>query len=131
MVCTLNLLPSLVSLASQTPIGPVVLMIKALLVAFVFFFVLTLSYGVHVNRNFSCLVIWCDNIGATCIDANLVAHVRTKHIEVDVHFVCDKISNILTKPLSISQFNTLKVKLNVKVSPFRLRGRFHVSFRVS
>ena len=50
MVCTFNLLPSLVSLASQMPIGPIVLMIKALLVAFVFFFVLTLSYGVHVNK---------------------------------------------------------------------------------
>ena len=87
--------------------------------------------------NFSCHVIWCDNIRATCIAANPVAHARTKHIKVDVHFVRDKvlqkeldiryvptkdqIAYILTRPLSISRFKTLKVKLNVKVSSFRLR----------
>ena len=82
-------------------------------------------------------MIWCDNIRATCIAANPVAHARTKHIKVDVHFVRDKvlqkeldiryvptkdqIAYILTRPLSISRFKTLKVKLNVKVSSFRLR----------
>ena len=87
--------------------------------------------------NSSCPVIWCDNIRVACITAKLVTHARTKQMEVDVHFVRDKVpqkeldiwyvptkdqvADILTKPLSISQFNILKVELNVKVSPFHLR----------
>ncbi|XP_019171113.1 PREDICTED: uncharacterized protein LOC109166680 [Ipomoea nil] len=73
--------------------------------------------------------LWCDNLGATYLCANPVFHARTKHVEVDYHFVRDKVSvgelqvhfvstkdqlaDIFTKPLPAAQFATLRGKLNV------------------
>jgi hypothetical protein len=38
----------------------------------------------------SVVVLWCDNLGATYLLANHVFHARTKHIEVDYHFVRER-----------------------------------------
>jgi hypothetical protein len=83
-------------------------------------------------------IIWCDNIGALALASNPVYHGRTKHIEVDVHFIREKVANkdvilkfistvdqvadIFTKGLSSTRFNFLKDKLMVCVPPISLRG---------
>ena len=73
--------------------------------------------------------LWCDNLGATYLSANPVFHARTKHIEVDFHFVRervaqkaleiqfiqsrDQLADIFTKPLPVDVFTRLRSNLNM------------------
>ncbi|KAH7839971.1 hypothetical protein Vadar_010790 [Vaccinium darrowii] len=78
-------------------------------------------------------VLWCDNSSAIALAHNPVFHARTKHIEVDYHFIREKVvdklvqvlhvgtaaqlADIFTKPLSVARFLFLKGKLMIGASP--------------
>ena len=47
--------------------------------------------------------LWCDNLGAKYLSSNPIFHARTKHIEVDFHFVREQ---VLQKPLEIEYVPT-------------------------
>ena len=36
-------------------------------------------------------LLWCDNVSALAIALNPVFHTQIKHIEVDYHFVCERV----------------------------------------
>jgi hypothetical protein len=38
-------------------------------------------------------ILWCDNVSALALASNPVYHARTKHIEVDYHFIHEKVLN--------------------------------------
>lgn len=73
--------------------------------------------------------LWCDNLGATYLSANPVFHARAKHIEIDFHFVRERVLNKeleirfvpskdqvadgFTKPLPIRNFLEFKHNLNL------------------
>ena len=71
----------------------------------------------------------CDNLGATYLSANPIFHARTKHIEIDYHFVRERVANKLldikftstkdqvadgfTKVLPVKNLNKFRRNLNL------------------
>lgn len=78
-------------------------------------------------------ILYCNNQSAKALAGNLTYHPRTKHIELDLHFVqdhiakhelsiihipsSDQLADILAKLLAYDQFAYLRSKLNVLSRP--------------
>ena len=75
-------------------------------------------------------LVYCDNISAVYMSSNPVQHQRTKHIEIDLHFVWERVAigdlrvlhvptssqyaDIFTKGLPSSVFTEFRSSLNVQ-----------------
>jgi hypothetical protein len=76
-----------------------------------------------------CTLVYCDNINVVYLSTNLVQHQRTKHVEIDLHFVREKVvigqvrvlrapttsqfTDIFMKGLHSSVFNKFQSGLNI------------------
>jgi hypothetical protein len=76
-----------------------------------------------------CTLIYCDNISVLYLSTNPVQHQRTKHVEINLHFVREKVAigqvrvlhvpttsqfaDIFTKGLPSSVFNKFQSSLNI------------------
>lgn len=83
----------------------------------------------ELKVSFTSPLILCDNLSAVSLAHNPILHSRTKHMEIDLFFVREKViskqlrvvhvpgtdqwADALTKPLSSSKFLELRPKLNV------------------
>jgi len=83
-------------------------------------------------------LVYCDNVSAIYLSCNPVQHQRTKHIEMDIHFVREKvargqacvlhvhsrhqIADIFTKGLPRVLFNDFRTSLSVREPPALIAG---------
>ena len=88
-------------------------------------------------------IVWCDNLSTVLLSANPVLHARTKHVELDLFFVREKVmrkeievrhipasaqvADVLTKPISSALFLSWRDKLRVEdLSALKLKGSIRV-----
>ncbi|GKE89802.1 ribonuclease H-like domain-containing protein [Tanacetum coccineum] len=78
-------------------------------------------------------LVYCDNVSAVYLSSNPVQHQRTKHIEIDIHFVRDLVAaghirvlhvpsryqfaDIFTKGLPSALFEEFRSSLSVRCTP--------------
>jgi hypothetical protein len=74
-------------------------------------------------------LIYCDNVSAVYLSTNPIQHQRTKHVEIDLHFVRDRVAlgevrvlhvpttsqfaDIFTKGLPSTTFTKFRSSLNI------------------
>ncbi|KAB2636177.1 hypothetical protein D8674_026711 [Pyrus ussuriensis x Pyrus communis] len=82
--------------------------------------------------------LWCDNVSVISLASNPVFHARTKHVEIDYHYIRElvlakllqvhylntqfQLADLHTKSLSKARFQFLRSKLCLGPPPFSLRG---------
>jgi hypothetical protein len=54
-------------------------------------------------------MLWCDNLGATYLFDNSIFHARSKHVEVDYQFVCNRLSR------RIFRFASFSLRINLQI----------------
>ena len=85
------------------------------------------------------IVVFCDNISAVYLSSNPVQHQRTKHVEIDLHFVQEHIAlgeahvlhvpkssqyaDVFTKGLPTAIFKKFCSRLNIRLAPIPTGGR--------
>jgi len=76
-------------------------------------------------------VVYCDNVSAVYLSSNPVQHQRTKHVEIDLHFVREKVAlgqvlyvlttsqyaDVFTKGLPTSLFQEFRSSLTISDAP--------------
>ncbi|GKE86038.1 ribonuclease H-like domain-containing protein, partial [Tanacetum coccineum] len=86
----------------------------------------------------SAMLVYCDNVSAVYLSSNPVQHQRTKHIEIDIHFVRDLVAagevrvlhvpsryqyaDIFTKGLPSALFEEFRTSLSVWCPPAPTAG---------
>ncbi|KAI3797236.1 hypothetical protein L1987_32491 [Smallanthus sonchifolius] len=86
------------------------------------------------------IIVYCDNISAVYLSENPVQHQRTKHVEIDIHFVREKVrlgqirvlhvpstsqyADIFTKGLPRTLFQDFRSSLNVQQPPAQTAGEY-------
>ncbi|GJX06735.1 ribonuclease H-like domain-containing protein [Tanacetum coccineum] len=86
------------------------------------------------------ILVYCDNVSSVYLSSNPVQHQRTKHIEIDIHFVHDLVAaghirvlhvpyhyqytDIFTKCLPTVLFDEFRSSLSVRSSPAQTAGGF-------
>ncbi|GKE18719.1 ribonuclease H-like domain-containing protein, partial [Tanacetum coccineum] len=89
----------------------------------------------------SATIVYCDNVSAVYLSSNPVQHQRTKHIEIDIHFVRDLVAtgqvrvlhvpsrfqyaDIFTKGLPSALFEEFRTSLSVRCPPAPTAGEDH------
>ncbi|GJZ73110.1 ribonuclease H-like domain-containing protein [Tanacetum coccineum] len=89
---------------------------------------------------FTATLVYCDNVSTVYMSANPVQHQRTKHIEIDIHFIQDKVTaghvrvlhvpsqfqyaDIFTKGLPYPLFMDFRSSLSVRKSPAPTAGAY-------